>query len=70
MLEAATMMKTDSELEGSLGIIWMLQSRSSKAASEKAQKMVSDNRCIYLRIDFFRMVISSLLVSAENNVWA
>ena len=42
-----------------------------KAASEKAQAMMSENRYIYLSIDFFRQsIILTLLVSTGNNMWA
>ena len=33
---------------------------SSKAASEKAQTMLSDNRYTYLRTDFFQTIITSV----------
>ena len=45
-----TMMKTDCELEEVLGNHAEI---SPKVASEKAQKMMSENRYTYLMIDFF-----------------
>ena len=61
--QAATMLKTDRGVFG----YRMDATISSKAASEKAKTMVSHNRYIYQRIDFFRTVILSLPVSTGNN---
>ena len=48
MLKAAIAMKTDSELEGHC----IDAKISLKAASEKVQTTVSENRYVYPRIDF------------------
>ena len=64
MLKAATMVKTDCKMEEVLGYHADAE-MFPKAASERAQTMMSENRYIYPRIDFLGQ---SPLVSTGNNV--
>ena len=43
---------------------------SPQAASEKAQTMVSENRCTYPKIDVFGTAVLTLIATTRDNAWA